>query len=69
LCTDPGRFGGAAVVFHQELKVGRIELGDRHFGGIAHRLTGDAGIAGRRQRQNEPGFDLAGADGRARRRL
>ena len=48
LRPDPGRLGGAAVVFHQELDVGRIELGNRHFRGIAHRLAGDAGIAGRR---------------------
>ena len=54
------RLGGAAVVFHQELDVRIIEFGDRHFRGIAHRLAGKAGIAGRRQRQDEPGFDLAG---------
>ncbi len=63
------RLGGAAVVLHQELDIGSVEFGDRHFRGIAHRLAGDAGIAGRRQRQNQAGFDLAGADGRARRRL
>ena len=55
----PRRLGGAAVIFHQELNIGRIELGDRHFGRVAHRLTGNAGIAARGQRQNERCLDLA----------
>ena len=64
-----GGLGGAAIVLHQKLDVRIVEFGDRHFRGIAHRLAGNAGIAGRRQRQDQPHFDLAGADGRARRHL
>ncbi len=69
LSGEPRGFGGAAVVFHQELDIGIVEFRNRHLGGIAHRLAGDAGIARRRQRQDQAGLDLAGADGRARRRL
>ena len=65
----PRRLGGAAVVLHQELDVGGIELGERHLGGVAHRLPGDAGIAAGRQRQDQADLDLAGADGGAGRRL
>ncbi len=64
LRAEPRRLGGAAVVLHQELDVGGIEFGERHFRGIAHRLAGNAGIAGRRQRQDESRLDLAGADAR-----
>ena len=54
----------AAVVLHQELDVGRIEFGERHLGGVAHGLPGNAGIAAGRQRQNEADLDLAGAERR-----
>ena len=43
----PRRIGVAAVVLNQELDVGRIELGQRHLGGVAHRLAGEAGVAAR----------------------
>jgi hypothetical protein len=66
---QPRRLGGAAIVHHQKLDVGSVELGDRHLGGVAHRLPGEAGIATGRQRQNETDLDLAGADGGAGRRL
>ena len=69
LGAEPRRLGGAAVVLDQELDVGGIELGERHFGGIAHRLPGEAGIAARRQRQDEAGLDLTGADASRRRAL
>ena len=45
--------GGAAIVFHQKLDVGAVELGERHLGGVLHRLRDDAGIAAGRQRQDQ----------------
>ena len=44
----------AGVVLHQQLDVRFLEFGERHFGGVLHRLRGDAGIARRRQRQDQP---------------
>ena len=35
----------AAVVLHQQLDVGVLEFGERHLGGVLHRLRRDAGIA------------------------
>jgi hypothetical protein len=52
----------AAVILDQELDVGILELGQRHFGGVLHRLPGNAGIAGGRQRQDQADLDLPGAD-------
>ena len=69
LCADTCGFCGAAIVFDQKLNVRIVELGDRHFRGVAQGLTGDPGIAGSRQRQDESGFDLAGADRRGQRGL
>ena len=43
----------AAVVLHQQLDVRVLEFGQRHLGRVLHRLRGDAGIAGRRQRQDQ----------------
>ena len=54
--------GGAAVVLHQKLDVGIVEFGERHLGGVAHRLRRRAGIALRRQRQDQRDLDLPGAD-------
>jgi hypothetical protein len=45
---EPRPFGGAAVVFHQELNIWRIEFRKRHLGGVAHGLPGHTGIAGGR---------------------
>ena len=61
---QPRAVGRAAVVFHQKLNVRRFEFGERHFGGVAHRLAGNAGIAAGRQRQNQRDLDLAGAERR-----
>ena len=62
-CWVPGRrLRTAAVVLDQELDVGVLEFGQRHFGGVLHRLRGDAGIAGGRQRQDQADLDLPGAD-------
>jgi len=55
---------GAAIVLHQELDVGIAEFGERHLGGIAHRLRRKACIAGTRERQDERDLDLTGADRR-----
>ena len=52
----------AVVVLDQELDIGILEFRQRHLGGILHRLGGDAGIAGSRQRQDQADLDLAGAD-------
>ena len=41
---------------------GILEFRQRHLGGVLHRLRGDAGIAGGRQRQDQADLDLAGAD-------
>ena len=51
---------GAAVVLDHELDVGAAELGERHLGGIAHRLAGDAGIAASRERQDYADLHPAG---------
>ncbi len=48
----------AAVVFHQQLDVRILEFGERHFGRVLHRLRRDAGIALRRQRQDQADTDL-----------
>ena len=69
MCAEARRFRGATVVFDQELKIRAVELGNRHFRGIAHGLAGDAGIARPGQRQNEAGFHLTGADRCRLRRL
>ena len=59
----------AAIVLDQKLDVRVLEFRQRHLGGVLHRLRGDAGIAGRRQRQDQPDLDLAVAgDGRLLRR-
>ncbi len=52
----------AAVVLHQQLDVRILEFGERHIGGVFHRLRGDAGIALRRQRQDQADADLARAE-------
>ena len=41
---------------------GILEFRQRHFGGVLHRLRGNAGIAGGRQRQDQADLDLPGAD-------
>ena len=50
------------VILHEQLDVGIFEFVERHFGGVLHRLRGDAGIALRRQRQDQPDANLAAAD-------
>ncbi len=57
-----GALRAAAVILDQELDVGILKLGQRHLGRVLHRLRGDAGIAGCRQRQDQPDLDLAVAD-------
>ena len=52
----------AAVVLDQELDVRALELDQRQFGGVAHRLRRNAGIARARQRQEQPDADRPGAD-------
>ena len=54
--------GGAAVVLHQKLDVGAVEFGQRHLGGVLHRLRHGAGVAAGRQRQDQADLDGAGAD-------
>src|SRR5262249_56503584 len=44
----------AAVVLEQKLQIRNVELGERHFGGVAHRGTGGAGVTGGGQRQDRP---------------
>ena len=48
----------AAVVLHQKLDVRIVEFTQRQLGGVAHRLRGHAGIAGRAERQDESDLDL-----------
>src|SRR5439155_6581979 len=50
------------VVLDQELDVGILEFGERHLGRVLHRLRGDAGIAGARQRQDQADLELSAAD-------
>ena len=53
----------AGIVLHQQLNAGvGVKFRERHLRRVAHRLTGEAGIAGRRQRQNERNLDLAGTE-------
>ena len=52
----------AAVVLDQKLDVRILEFRQRHLGGVLHRQRRDAGIAGRRQRQDQSDFHLPGAD-------
>ena len=52
----------AAVILDQQLDVRILEFRQRHLGGVLHRLRGDAGIAGGRQRQDQADLDLPGAD-------
>ena len=54
--------GVRAVILDQELDVGILEFGQRHLGRVLHRLRGDAGVAGGRERQQHPDLDLPGAD-------
>ena len=54
----------AAIVLDQELDVGVLEFRQRHLGGILHRLRGNAGIARRRQWQDQADLDLAVAGDR-----
>ena len=42
--------------------LGLLEFRQRHLGGVFHRLRGDAGIARRRQRQDQADLDLAVTD-------
>ena len=58
-----GTLGGAGVVLYQQLDVGVTELGERHFGGVFHRLRRQPGVAASRQRQDQCDFRPAGADG------
>ena len=57
-----GALRAAAVVLDQELDVRILEFRQRHFGGVLHRLRGDAGIARGRERQDQADLDLPGAD-------
>ena len=66
LRSNPRTVGRAGVILHQKLDVWRIEFGQRHFGGIAHRLAGNTGIAAGRERQNERYAHLARAERRLR---
>ena len=54
--------GVAAVVLHQKLDVRAVEFGQRHLGGVLHRLRHGAGVAAGRQRQDQADLDRAGAD-------
>src|SRR5579864_1383031 len=59
-----------ATIGSGEVKAGLIlPLAAGGRGGGAHGLVGDGGIAAGRQRQDEAGLGLAGADGGAGRRL
>jgi hypothetical protein len=60
---------GAAVVLDEQLHVRRLELGQRHFGGVLHRLRGCAGIAGGRHRQQQRDLDGPRTGGSDRRLL
>ena len=51
-----------AVILDQKLDVRVLEFRQRHLGRVLHRLRGDAGVARRRKRQDEPDLDLPGAD-------
>ena len=50
------------MILDQELDIRILEFRQRHFGGVAHRLRGEPGIACRRQRQDQPDLDLSGPD-------
>ena len=52
----------AAVILDQKLDVRILEFRQRHLGRVLHRLRGDAGIAGGRERQDQADLDLPGAD-------
>ena len=52
----------AAVVLHQKLDVGIVELAERELGRVAHRLRGHAGISGCAERQDQSDLDLALTD-------
>jgi hypothetical protein len=49
----------AGVVLHQKLDIRIVEFTQRKLGGVAHRLRGHAGIAGRAERQDETDLDLS----------
>jgi hypothetical protein len=68
LGRKPRTIGRAGVILDQKLDIRGVEFGERHFGGVAHGLTGDAGIPASRQRQNERNPHLAGAKRRLRHR-
>jgi hypothetical protein len=55
----------AAVVLHQDLDIGIVEFEQRHLGCVLHRQRDAAGIALRRQRQDQRDLDGAAADQRA----
>ena len=48
----------AGVVLDQKLDIRIGEFGERHLGGVAHRLRREPGIARRRQRQDQRDLDL-----------
>jgi hypothetical protein len=52
----------AAVILDQKLDVRILEFRQRHLGRVLHRLRGDAGIAGGRERQDQADLDLPVAD-------
>ena len=59
----------AGVVFDQQLDVRILEFVERHFRRVLHRLRGDAGVARRRQRQDQADLDLPRPDHGGRRRF
>ena len=52
----------APVVLDDELNIRAVEFRKCHLGGVAHGLRSHSGVPGRRERQDETGLDLAGAD-------
>jgi len=51
----------AGVVLESEAGYWDSGIGQRHLGGVLHRLGRDAGIARSRQRQDQSHLDLSGA--------
>ena len=53
-----GALRAAAVILDQKLDVRILEFRQRHLGRVLHRLRGDAGVAGGRERQDQADLDL-----------
>ena len=49
----------APIIFDEKLDIAHLELGERHFRGVLHRLRRESGVPLPRQRQDQRDANLA----------